>query len=136
MVPLESVLRSIALPLTLPPLMRMRPSSNGVLRDCQAILGLARVNGHLPFQMRLAPTALHHGNALPVVRPWCKVLHVGKYSNPSFGPFPQVGCSITGFSTLLYAFGMCHILLVTPKKAGVRQPLLILSTYGPHARVT
>ena len=27
----------------------------------------------------------------------CKVLYVGNYLNPSFGPFSQVCCSITGF---------------------------------------
>ena len=36
-------------------------------------------------------------NALPTVHLQCKVLYVGKYSNPSFGPFPQVRSSIIRF---------------------------------------
>ena len=53
------------------------------------------------------------GNAVPAVCPQCKVLYVGKYSNPSFGPFPQVCCSITGFSQLLVHLG-CAIIYLSP----------------------
>ena len=37
------------------------------------------------------------GNAMHTVRTQCKVLDVGKYSNPSFGPFSQVFGSVPGF---------------------------------------
>ena len=37
------------------------------------------------------------GNAMHAVRTQCKVLDVGKYSNPSFGPFSQVFGSVPGF---------------------------------------
>ena len=56
----------------------------------------------------------------------CKVLYVSKHSNPSFGPFPQVCCSITGFSTLLLHLG-CAIFYFSARGGRVRQPLLILS---------
>ena len=36
------------------------------------------------------------GNAMHAVRTQCKVLDVGKYSNPSFGPFSQVFGSVPG----------------------------------------
>ena len=49
MVPLESVLRSSTLPPTLSPVMGMRPNFHGLVRDCQAIPGLAQVNGRPPF---------------------------------------------------------------------------------------
>ena len=45
--------------------------------------------------------------------PRCKVLFVGKYSNPSLGPFPQVCCSITGVSKLLVHLG-CAIFYLSP----------------------
>ena len=35
------------------------------------------------------------------VRTQCKVLYVGNYPNPSFGPFMEVCCSIVGFFKLL-----------------------------------
>ena len=35
------------------------------------------------------------------VRTQCKVLYVGNYPNPSFGPFVEVCCSIVGFFKLL-----------------------------------
>ena len=35
------------------------------------------------------------------IPPRCKLLYVGNYLNPSFGPFSQVCCPITGFLTLL-----------------------------------
>ena len=35
------------------------------------------------------------------VRTQCKVLYVGNYLNPSFGPFAEVCCSIVGFFKLL-----------------------------------
>ena len=31
----------------------------------------------------------NHGNAVHAVRTQCKVLYVGKYSNPSFGPLRE-----------------------------------------------
>ena len=34
------------------------------------------------------------GNAMHTVRTQCKVLYVGNYPNPSFGPFAEVCCSI------------------------------------------
>ena len=37
------------------------------------------------------------GNAMHAVRTQCEVLDVGKYSNPSFGPFSQVFGSVPGF---------------------------------------
>ena len=37
------------------------------------------------------------GNAMHAVRMQCEVLDVGKYSNPSFGPFSQVFGSVPGF---------------------------------------
>ena len=37
------------------------------------------------------------GNAVHAVRTQCKVLDLGKYSNPSFGPFSQVFGSVPGF---------------------------------------
>ena len=42
-----------------------------------------------------------YGNAVHVVHTQCKVLYVSNYLNPSFGPFSQVCCSITGVFTLL-----------------------------------
>ena len=38
-----------------------------------------------------------YGNAMHAVRTQCKVSDVGKYSNPSFGPFSQVFGSVPGF---------------------------------------
>ena len=38
-----------------------------------------------------------YGNAMHAVRTQCEVLDVGKYSNPSFGPFSQVFGSVPGF---------------------------------------
>ena len=37
------------------------------------------------------------GNAMHAVRTQCEVLDVGKYLNPSFGPFSQVFGSVPGF---------------------------------------
>ena len=51
--------------------------------------------------------------SVPAVHPQCKVLYVDKYSNPSVGPFPQVCCSITGFSKLLVHLG-CAIFYLSP----------------------
>ena len=46
-------------------------------------------------------TTLHerecHAHSAHAVRTQCKVLDVGKYSNPSFGPFSQVFGSVPGF---------------------------------------
>ena len=39
------------------------------------------------------------------VRTQCKVLYVGNYPNPSFGPFAEVCCSIVGFFKLLMHLG-------------------------------
>ena len=39
------------------------------------------------------------------VRTQCKVLYVGNYPNPSFGPFAEVCCSIVGFFKLLMHSG-------------------------------
>ena len=39
------------------------------------------------------------------VRTQCKVLYVGNYPNPSFGPFAEVCCSIVGFLKLLMHSG-------------------------------
>ena len=38
-----------------------------------------------------------YGNAMHAVRTQCEVLDVGKYPNPSFGPFSQVFGSVPGF---------------------------------------
>ena len=38
-----------------------------------------------------------NGNAMHAVRTQCEVLDIGKYSNPSFGPFSQVFGSVPGF---------------------------------------
>ena len=35
----------------------------------------------------------------------CKLLYTGNYLNPSYGPFPQVCCPITGFFMLLVHWG-------------------------------
>ena len=55
--------------------------------------------GMQPMQQR--PLAVlsqqYRGNAMHAVRTQCEVLDVGKYSNPSFGPFSQVFGSIPGF---------------------------------------
>ena len=40
------------------------------------------------------------GNAMHAVPTQCKVLYVGNYLNPSFGPFAEVCCSIVGFFKL------------------------------------
>ena len=48
--PLDSVHGTI-LPQILPPPMGARPNYKRFIRDCQAVLGLARVNGRLPFQV-------------------------------------------------------------------------------------
>ena len=60
----------------------------------------------------------YRGNALPAVCPQCKVWYVGKYSNPSFGPFSQVCCSITGFSKLLVHLGCAIFYLSPPRRQG------------------
>ena len=39
----------------------------------------------------------NRGNAMHAVRTQCEVLDVGKYSNPSFGPFSQVFGSVPRF---------------------------------------
>ena len=39
----------------------------------------------------------------------CKVLYVGNYLNPSFGPFSQVCCSITGFFYVLCIEDVAHV---------------------------
>ena len=48
------------------------------------------------------------------VRTQCKVLYVGNYPNPSFGPFAEVCCSIVGFLSFLCIQDMtnlnCHSL--------------------------
>ena len=38
------------------------------------------------------------GNAMYAVRTQCEVLDVGKYSNPSFGPFSQASVEAVGFA--------------------------------------
>ena len=45
------------------------------------------------------------GNAMHAVPTQCKVLYVGNYLNPSFGPFAEVCCSIVGFFKLLMHSG-------------------------------
>ena len=40
---------------------------------------------------------LSNENAVHTVRTQCKVLYANQYSNPSFGTFPQVFCSIPVF---------------------------------------
>ena len=47
--------------------------------------------------VRVPASRQYKGNAVHVVRTQCEVLDVGKYSNPSFGPFSQVFGSATGF---------------------------------------
>ena len=48
-------------------------------------------------------------NAVHAVRTQCEVLDVGKYSNPSFGPFSQVFGFVLGFFFhASYAFRMWH----------------------------
>ena len=71
----------------------------------------ARRRGNTTFRFFLGRCSWE--TALPAVRLQCKVLYVGKYSNPSFGPFPQVCCSITGFSKLLVHLGR-PILYLSP----------------------
>ena len=39
----------------------------------------------------------------------CKLLYVGNYLNPSFGPFSQVCCSITGFLRFLCIEDVAHL---------------------------
>ena len=46
------------------------------------------------------------GNAMHAVRTQCEVLDVGKYSNPSFGPFSQIFGSVPGFFLASQAFRM------------------------------
>ena len=53
------------------------------------------------------------GNAVHAVCTQCKVFYVGKYSNPSLGPFPQVFCSIPGVFWLPMHLG-CDIFEVSP----------------------
>ena len=57
-----------------------------------------QINGALCFGQ------LHVG--MPCMQ--CKVLYVGKYSNPSFGPFHKFFVPYRVFF-LAYAFGMWHI---------------------------
>ena len=49
------------------------------------------------------------GNAMHAVRTQCEVLDVGKYSNPSFGPFSQVFGSVPGFFWLPKHLAFRHI---------------------------
>ena len=46
---------------------------------------------------RQQKVVVSYGNAMHAVRTQCEVLDVGKYSNPSFGPFSQVFGSVPGF---------------------------------------
>ena len=51
------------------------------------------------IKCRGRPTLSGCSMGMPCTR--CKVWYVGKYSNPSFGPFSQVFCSIPGFFVFL-----------------------------------
>ena len=62
------------------------------------------------------------GNAMHTVRTQCKVLDVGKYSNPSFGPFSQVFGSVPGFFWLLKHLG-CGIFELSPTSCASSQLL-------------
>ena len=84
-----------------------------------ALHGVCQLRGQLtmsPHDPQVPPTlsrAVRHGtqscahklydqgNAMHAVRTQCKVLYVGNYPNPSFGPFAEVCCSIVGFFKLL-----------------------------------
>ena len=43
-------------------------------------------------------TSMNRGNAMHAVRTQCEVLDVGKYSNPSFGPFSQASVEAVRFA--------------------------------------
>ena len=60
MVPLDHVLHGNTPAPTFHPFLGMRPSSHGLIRDCQAIPGLARVNGHPPFPMQQGSPLQHY----------------------------------------------------------------------------
>ena len=57
-----------------------------------------------PLAKRAKPWECHARSA-HAVRTQCKVLYVGNYLNPSFGPFAEVCCSIVGFFKLLMHSG-------------------------------
>ena len=48
-------------------------------------------------KLRTSEVARSKGNAVHAVHTQCEVLDVGKYLNPSFGPFSQVFGSVLGF---------------------------------------
>ena len=56
------------------------------------------------------------GNAMHAARTQCEVLHVGKYSNPSFGPFSQVVGSVPRFLWLSkhLGCGMFELSTISP----------------------
>ena len=58
------------------------------------------------------------GNAMHAVRTQCEVLDVGKYSNPSFGPFSQVFGSVPGFFWLPkhLGCGIFELSTISPEK--------------------
>ena len=60
---------------------------------------------------------LHHpplGNAAHALRTQCKVLYVGNNLTLSFGPFPQVCCSVIGFLKLFMhsGYGIVELLSI------------------------
>ena len=59
-VPLESVLQSSTSAPTPPPPIGMRPHFNGFVWDCQAVSGLAWVNGCPPFRMQQGLPLQHY----------------------------------------------------------------------------
>ena len=56
--------------------------------------------GQWALEFLLCAASLHwgNGNAMHAVRTQCKVLDVGKYSNPSFGPFSQASVEAVRFA--------------------------------------
>ena len=52
---------------------------------------------------------VEQGNAVHALHTQCKLLYAGNYLNPSYGPFSQVCCPITGFFYASCALKMCHI---------------------------
>ena len=64
------------------------------------------------------------------VRTQCEVLDVGKYSNPSFGPFSQVFGSVPVFFLASQAFRMWHQNLGRLQGDSRTEMLNIIDRYG------
>ena len=58
---------------------------------------MTKAEGQSNILSKCSITSKYYGNAMHAVRTQCEVLDVGKYSNPSFGPFSQVFGSVPGF---------------------------------------